>query len=73
MMTNLRNDMYNTGIYGNQPQFDFTAGMNNSEYIFAINTDEKAPIFKVAHYGVVGNMYEIIPQLLEKIKMDKEA
>lgn len=51
----------------------FTAGMNNSEYIFAINTDEKAPIFKVAHYGVVGNMYEIIPQLLEKIKMDKEA
>jgi len=51
----------------------FTAWMNNSEYIFAINTDEKAPIFKVAHYGVVGNMYEIIPQLLEKIKMDKEA
>ena len=51
----------------------FTAGMNNSEYIFAINTDEKAPIFKVAHYGVVGNMYEIIPQLLEKIKMAKEV
>lgn len=51
----------------------FTAGMNNSEYIFAINTDEKAPIFKAAHYGVVGNMYEVIPQLIEKIKMAKEA
>ena len=46
----------------------FTAGMNNSEFIFAINTDEKAPIFKVAHYGVVGDIYEIIPQLIEKIK-----
>lgn len=46
----------------------FTAGMNNSDYIFAINTDEKAPIFKVAHYGVVGDIYEIIPQLIEKIK-----
>lgn len=51
----------------------FSAGMNNSEYIFAINSDEKAPIFKVAHYGVVGNLYEIIPQLIEKIKISKEA
>ncbi|SFC42724.1 electron transfer flavoprotein subunit alpha [Clostridium uliginosum] len=51
----------------------FSAGMNNSDYIFAINTDEKAPIFKVAHYGIVGNIYEVIPQLIEKIKMSKEA
>lgn len=51
----------------------FTAGMNNSDYIFAINTDEKAPIFKAAHYGVVGNMYEVIPELIEKIKVAKEA
>ncbi|NFI01175.1 electron transfer flavoprotein subunit alpha [Clostridium botulinum] len=51
----------------------FSAGMNNSEHIFAINNDDKAPIFKVAHYGIVGNMYEIIPQLIEKIKMSKEA
>ncbi|AQS02944.1 MULTISPECIES: electron transfer flavoprotein subunit alpha [Clostridium] len=51
----------------------FTAGMNNSDYIFAINADDKAPIFKVAHYGVVGNLYEIIPELIEKIKMAKEA
>ncbi|GAA0078183.1 electron transfer flavoprotein subunit alpha/FixB family protein [Clostridium sp. CTA-5] len=51
----------------------FSAGMNNSDYIFAINSDEKAPIFKVAHYGVVGNLYEIVPQIIEKIKMSKEA
>ncbi|AGX41399.1 electron transfer flavoprotein subunit alpha [Clostridium saccharobutylicum] len=51
----------------------FTAGMNNSDYIFAINTDEKAPIFEAAHYGVVGDIYEVIPQLIEKIKMAKEA
>ncbi|MDF2671746.1 MAG: etfA2 [Clostridiales bacterium] len=51
----------------------FTAGMNNSDYIFAINIDEKAPIFKVAHYGVVGDIYEIIPQLIEKIKLAREA
>lgn len=46
----------------------FTAGMNNSDYIFAINTDEKAPIFKVAHYGIVGDIYEVVPMLIEKIK-----
>lgn len=51
----------------------FTAGMDNSDYIFAINSDEKAPIFKAAHYGVVGDLYEVIPELIEKIKMAKEA
>ncbi|MDU5107041.1 FAD-binding protein [Clostridium sp.] len=48
----------------------FTAGMNNSEYIFAINKDENASIFKVAHYGIVGDIYEIIPKLIEMIKED---
>ncbi|EOU1756825.1 FAD-binding protein [Clostridium perfringens] len=46
----------------------FVAGMNNADYIFAINKDEKVPIFKVAHYGVVGDIYEIVPKLIEKIK-----
>lgn len=48
----------------------FTAGMNNSDYIFAINQDENAPIFKTAHYGIVGDIYEIIPKLINKIKED---
>lgn len=50
----------------------FTAGMNNSEYIFAINKDEKAPIFKTAHYGIVGDIYEIVPKIIKKIKQGKE-
>ncbi|AOY75221.1 electron transfer flavoprotein subunit alpha/FixB family protein [Clostridium formicaceticum] len=45
----------------------FVAGMSNAECIFAINQDESAPIFKVAHYGVVGDIYEVIPRLIEEI------
>jgi electron transfer flavoprotein alpha subunit len=51
----------------------FTAGMNNAEQIIAINKDESAPIFKTAHYGLVGDLYEIIPNLINQIKMSKGA
>ena len=47
--------------------------MNNADTIFAINSDPNAPIFKVAHYGIVGDLYEILPALIEKIKAKKEA
>jgi electron transfer flavoprotein alpha subunit len=51
----------------------FAAGMNGAEYIFAINQDEKASIFNIAHYGIVGDIYEIVPQLIEKIKVARGA
>jgi len=51
----------------------FVAGMNNSELIVAINKDETAPIFKTAHIGIVGDMYQIIPALINKIKDYKTA
>lgn len=51
----------------------FSAGMNNSECIVAINSDEKAPIFETAHYCLVGDLYDIVPKLIEKIKAVKGA
>lgn len=50
----------------------FVAGMEHSEQIFAINSDPKASIFKVANYAVVGDLYEIIPKLIEKIKQGRK-
>lgn len=46
----------------------FVAGMNHAETIIAINSDPKASIFKTANYAIVGDIYEIIPQLIEKIQ-----
>ncbi|NLK08608.1 MAG: electron transfer flavoprotein subunit alpha [Firmicutes bacterium] len=44
------------------------AGMRGAEAIFAINSDPNAPIFDIAHYGLVGDMYEIVPHLIAMIR-----
>lgn len=49
----------------------FVAGMQGSDYIVAINQDEKAPIFDVAHVSLVGDVYEIVPKIIEKIEQNQ--
>lgn len=50
----------------------FVSGMNGSDRIIAINADPAASIFNIAHVGMVGDLYEILPHLIKQIKEGKE-
>lgn len=49
-----------------------TSGMSGSNYIVAINKDEEAPIFEIANIGIVGNVTDILPVMIEEMKKVKE-
>ncbi len=68
--TVLPNMLISCGISG---AYEFTDGMKDSKMIIAINNDGKARIFEVANLGVKGDLKEIIPAVIDKIKIHKQT
>lgn len=58
--------------FGVSGAIQFTAGMDQAEHIIAVNSDKDAPIFKLAHVCIVSDLYEVLPQMISKLK-EKEA
>jgi len=49
----------------------FAAGMKGSQVVFSVCNDKNAPIFDIAHYGVVGDVFKILPKLISEVKVLK--
>ena len=47
--------------------------MQDSECIIAVNKNETAPIFEIADYGICGDLFKVVPQLIEAIKAAQAA
>ena len=47
--------------------------MQDSECIIAVNTNPSAPIFEIADYGIVGDLFKVVPMLIDSIKAVKAA
>ncbi len=58
----------NLGISG---AVQYTAGMTGSELIISVNDNPNASIFDVSHYGIVGDVFKVLPQLIENVKNGK--
>ena len=58
-------------VLGISGAIQFTSGMNNSDLIIAINSDPNAQIFDCAHYGIVGDIYKVVPELIKLIKEER--
>lgn len=58
-------------VLGISGAIQFTSGMDNSDLIIAINSDPNAQIFDCANYGIVGDVYKVVPELIKLIKEER--
>lgn len=58
-------------VLGISGAIQFTSGMDNSDLIIAINSDPNAQIFDCANYGIVGDVYKVVPELIKLIKGER--